>query len=850
MKRKIWPWLLLIVLVVLLSLTRRPIWPKQAKLPSAEGLQRQCKITRDAWDIPHIQADSDPAGFYCWGYTQASDRTWQMDFLRRTAYGKMAEVYGFAYVKQDFFFRLLDIASVAKRLTENLHKQSPETRRLLRFFVWGVNDAFQKARRTPYMNRPYALRDGQPLEPWRLQDTMVVMLLQSFFQTNKSFLDDLAHARLRVLLGEDRYNALYEGNKGFRLFDESIVKQGEHPLVPAPAAAPATSRPTMPRPQTPATSRPAPIQRTAPSSRPSLTPTPSKQPTAPSTKPASRPTPARSPLPKGARGSLLHALDKVLAFLPPDLSSIGQGSNSWVVSPTRSQNGHAMLANDPHLRITIPSFWHEAHIRTPNYNAMGLAVPGGPFVISGNNEHVSWGVTNGYTNVADLTAVKVDRQGRFNLGKKAYQSHHITPTVYARSGPLYLPIFWQRFRTTPLGPILPIQWPGDRLLLLQWSGLSLTVHPYIGLFQMLKAKDVQDIDRIFQKIQTPCFNMVFADTKGQIGYRQVGLLPRRLHGTRGLINANDPKEHWQGFLKPHESPAVLQPKRGFIVTANNRTFPASYPFFTGNAFTLGYRAKRIETLLQARTKHTPETFQAIQNDTYVPDAQILLDLMLGKLHQALGKTLPDPLTSEAIRTLQRWNRRADLEQIAPTIFRTWLFHFETNTFQKDRVTPPTAAILAVLHGQLKPGNDKPIPLLLKNSFAAALDQLKRSLGPNIKTWHWKRFHTLSIKHLLNTTNQWNLPPLPVYGDTETVSPANSLGKGPFHSEVMASYRLVTEMKPGRIRSWGVLAGRQVDRDPLKPSKQLQLWHKGQYRPRPFYPDEIQKHKQREEIIKF
>gem|GEM_PF-2561113 len=860
MKRKIWPWLLLIMIVVLLFLTRRPVWPKQEKSPNVEGIQRQCKITRDTWDVPHIQADSDPAGFYCWGYTQAADRVWQMDFLRRTAYGKMAEVYGFSYVRQDFFFRLLDIASVAKRLTDNLPSQSPETHRLLRFFVWGVNDAFEKVRRTPYNQRPYALRDGQPIEPWNLQDTVVVMLLQSFFQTNKSFLDDLSHARLRVLLGKDRYNALYEGTKKYRTFDESIIKQGEHSLVPAPSPSQPASQPASPRPsspQTPTLRRPSALQQPpSPASLPTLhrhappTSRPALSPQNPNTPPTSRPAPSGSPLPRGARGSLLRALDKVLAFFPPDLANIGQGSNSWVVAPARSQSGHAMLANDPHLRITIPSFWHEVHIRTPNFNAMGVAVPGGPFVISGNNEHVSWGVTNGYTNVADLTPIKLDRQGRFHLGKKAYQSQHISPTVYARSGPLYVPIFWQRFRTTPLGPILPIPWPKERILLLQWSGLSLTIHPFIGLFQLLKAKDARDVDRIFQHVQTPCFNLVFADTKGQIGYRQVGLLPRRLAGQRGLINPDDPREFWLDFLKPHEVPFLLQPKRGFIVTANNRTFPPNYPFYTGDSFTLGFRAKRIETLLQARPKHTPETFQAIQNDTYVPDAQILLDLMLGQLHLALGKDLPDPLTSEAIRILQRWDRRADLEQIAPTIFRTWLNHFEKTAFQTDRVAPPTAAILALLRGQLKAGNTQTTPQILKNSFAAALQQLKKHLSPNIQTWHWKRFHSLTMKHLLNTTEQWNPPPLPVYGDTETVSPASSLGKGPFYSEVMASYRLVTEMRPGRIRSWGVLAGRQIDRDPLKPSEQLRLWHKGQYRPRPFYPDQIQKHKKADYLIKF
>lgn len=826
MKRKIWLWLLLVLIVILMTLTRRPIWPKQEELPKTAKLQKQCKIIRDKWDVPHITAASDEAGFYCWGLAQATDRTWQMDFLRRTAYGKMAEMYGFSYIKQDFFFRLLDITGVAKRLTDRLAKQSPETYRLLRFFVWGVNDAFQKTRLTPYHKRPYNLREGQELEPWRLQDTMVVMMLQSFFQTNKSFLDDLAHARMRVVLGEERYNLLYEGDKNFRLFDESIIKAGEHPLVPLPAskkAAPA-SRPAV-----------------APASRPTSAPL-----QAPSSRPSSVPY---RPLPPKTRGSLLRALNRVLAYIPK-LGEIGEGSNNWVVNASRGQNGYAMLANDPHLRITVPSFWHEAHIRTPHYNAMGVAVPGGPFVISGNNEHVSWGVTNGYTNVADLIAVKVDRQGRFNIGKKAYQSKHITPTVYGRVGPLYLPIFWQRFRTTELGPILPIRWPGEKLLLLRWSGLSVQKHPYPHLLELLRAKSVQEADSALRKIQNPCFNMVFADTKGQIGYRQVGLLPRRLHGRRGLLNGDDKGERWDGFLKPSESPALLNPKRGFIATANNRTFPGDYPFFTGDAFVVGFRAKRIEQMIQARPKHTMESFQAIQNDSLVPAATILLGMMLNQLHQALGKDILDPLTSEAIRTLQRWDRRAELHQVGPTIFRTWLADFEIRAFKKDRVAPPTAAILRALRGEIKPSVKESIPTLLKISFETAVKRLRQKLGPNIKTWQWRRFHTITFEHLLNTAQHWNPPALPIAGDTETVSPALSIGKGPFHTKVMASYRLVAEMKPGRVRTWGVLAGRQLDKLPTKFSEQAKLWSQGKLRPRPFYPDEIQKHKKQEQTVKF
>lgn len=255
-----------------------------------------------------------------------------------------------------------------------------------------------------------------------------------------------------------------------------------------------------------------------------------------------------------------------------------------------------------------------------------------------------------------LTPIKLDRQGRFHLGKKAYQSQHISPTVYARSSLSLRP---NLLATLPhysawADPADPIAQRAHTAFAME---RPLPDHPPLHRpFSTAQSrKDARDVNRIFQHVQTPCFNLVFADTKGQIGYRQVGLLPRRLAGQRSLINPEDPREFWQDFLKPHEVPLLLQPKRGFIVTANNRTFPQLSLLYGRFLYPrLSRQAHRNPLTSPPKTharnipSHPKRHLRPRRPDPSRLDAW-------AALHLALGKDLPDPLTSEAIRILQRWD---------------------------------------------------------------------------------------------------------------------------------------------------------------------------------------------------
>ena len=110
--------------------------------------------------------------------------------------------------------------------------------------------------------------------------------------------------------------------------------------------------------------------------------------------------PARTALPSGAQPAL-DAVAGAVRMMPSMLGSgAGVGSNSWVISGSRTRTGGALLANDPHLAPQMPSVWQQMglHCRevstTCRFHVAGYTFAGVPGVVIGHNDRLAWGFTN------------------------------------------------------------------------------------------------------------------------------------------------------------------------------------------------------------------------------------------------------------------------------------------------------------------------------------------------------------------------------------------------------------------------------------------------------------------------
>jgi penicillin amidase len=107
----------------------------------------------------------------------------------------------------------------------------------------------------------------------------------------------------------------------------------------------------------------------------------------------------------------LKSAQKFIASLD-NLKTLGlvtfDGSNNWAVSGAKSETGKPILSNDMHLGLASPGIWIQLHQVIPGkLNVTGVAVPGQPFIVSGHNERIAWGMTNLMVDDIDLFAERL-----------------------------------------------------------------------------------------------------------------------------------------------------------------------------------------------------------------------------------------------------------------------------------------------------------------------------------------------------------------------------------------------------------------------------------------------------------
>ena len=167
--------------------------------------------------------------------------------------------------------------------------------------------------------------------------------------------------------------------------------------------------------------------------------------------------------------------------------------------------------------------------------------------------------------------------------------------------------------------------------------------------------------------------MVWADSRGSIGYKLIGRLPVRRGGCPDLPKPGWNGEHeWEGTVPYEELPEVVDPECGYVITANNRIVGDEYPHHITSDWLDGFRAKRIEEMIEATEKHDLESFEAIQNDNYsLPGAEAVA--RLSRLHPAGQRE------RSALERLRSWDGCLDPDSIAGTIYQAFLLRLARET---------------------------------------------------------------------------------------------------------------------------------------------------------------------------
>jgi len=535
---------------------------------------------------------------------------------------------------------------------------------------------------------------------------------------------------------------------------------------------------------------------------------PIQEPLQPNGQRAPRDEPVRIPPPEAGAEDMARSPETPPAPSLPLGESDALGSNNWAVAPGRSASAHALLAGDPHLELSLPAIWYEAHlVVADSLDVYGVTIPGSPGIVIGFTRDVAWSFTNVEADLQDRYLEVVDDSAaptRYRVDG-AWRTLGLRPERYLGPGGGVLRTDTVRY--THRGPLTRASdgsWQS-----LRWTVLE-TPSGVEPLARAPRARTVAEWLGVMAGWQSPPQNMIVADRAGSIGIRSTGWFPVR-PGDRGdlFLRGDTSATDWLGPWPLAEWPQALNPAQGYLASANQQPVdPRVTPRYLGANWYSPWRALRINALLRADSQVTVDDMRRFQTDPVSAAAERFVPAFL-----AAARRFPrhDSL-QQAARRLAEWDGRYTVDSPRAALFEGAVSELQRRLWDELAPTsdrPNLVMVWALLADSANPWWDDRRTAEVRETrddlLAAALlvadGRLQREHGPpDGGGWRWDRVRSMDIHHLLRIP-AFSALGIPVQGGLGTLSP---LSEG---SEFGASWRMVVELGP-EVRGWGVYPGGQ------------------------------------------
>ena len=481
-----------------------------------------------------------------------------------------------------------------------------------------------------------------------------------------------------------------------------------------------------------------------------------------------------------------------------------EGSNNWVVAPSRTATGRPILANDPHRAYGAPSLRYIVHLSAPGMDVIGAGEPALPGVSIGHNGKVAFGLTIFSIDQEDLYVYETNpanpQQYRYRGAWEDFRVVRETVAVRGR------PAVTVEMRFTRHGPVIYQDAATRRALAVRTAWSAPGMAPYFGSIDYMKAQDFQQFRRAMERWGAPTENQVYADTDGNIGWVAGGLAPVRPNWDGLMPVPGDGRYEWKGYLDGAKLPYVLNPKKGWYASANEMNLP---PGFAYKEHKLGFewpdnaRARRIADVLSTRSKASMEDMQRLQNDVLSLNARRMVALLKPLSSQ-------DRQIRAALRLLSTWRGEEAATSAAAALYEVWWSRHLGRAFKDAVLTPVAAAAMDAPHPSvLLASLEKPAVRfgagavrkrneVLLSSLGRAYAEMERLQGTDPAHWQWGKLHFSYFAHPMTpildpvARAQVNVGPLPRGGGAYTVN-VSSYHPDSFWQAHGASFRMVLDV---------------------------------------------------------
>jgi len=510
----------------------------------------------------------------------------------------------------------------------------------------------------------------------------------------------------------------------------------------------------------------------------------------------------------------------------------GVGSNNWAVNGSKTNSGFPILANDPHLGLTLPSIWYEVQLHAPGLNTYGVSLQGAPGVIIGFNENAAWGTTNTGTDVRDWYEIKF----KDHTKREYWHDEQWKPAtmrieeikVRGKETVLDTVIY------THHGPVTEVRSQVNEESETSYHALRWIAHDPSNelktFFGFNRMSTYDDFKEAASHYVAPAQNFIFANNEGDIATWISGKFPNKWeHQGRTISDGTDPLYDWQGWIPTEHNPNVKNPERGFVSSANQESAAPDYPYYLEDDYAPFERGRRINDLLAEMENITKDDIRNMQMDSYSYHAATILPNMLEWIERESLSERELSILSE----VEQWDFYNDSDKKGPGIFRWWWSNFYYGIFSDEYGTtnaslryPSRDRVIEVIKSEpdfeffdnINTDEIENRSEIVTNTFIETVEELTNAYGEFGDNWNWGIVINNDFDHIAF---------IPGFGKQNVYSSGGSESINATRESWGPSWRMVVELG-SEVKGWGVYPG-GASGNPGSPNydSTLESWRTGE-----------------------